>query len=422
MWTSICLNQTPLLFLVFAVLTFSIGLVIYTYSSSQGKLVTLCATVLTSFTFLIILTVVLWEGGERWQASKSGRASQVMGPGIPVAHQPWDPAERIKTLNKWAAKLLLKAVRRTYSAIWRLFGRLFTVFSCLPERRARRVDLDYYSTDNTRAAGLPVTFALPILQTATLGHVQWNASTTSVHSDKAKGDIQQNWQMLSSPTTLKVQTQETRNSMADAYPFSPVAHLDPHSDHHLFDTAWQLVRDPKARDLLNLMPMPTEGGKSLKSLKRVDYYTPLEGGGPVQDLRFAPDGKWLAASFKDGTVGLWQVDRDLTWNSPFAAQHGSVVWDQKILRLLAPLNDGLGIWEIGAQTQRRRVKSELEAFTWLPDDDSFVAVKENTLYIMSMTQQRVRHRHPIIHHPLRVHDMAAIPFSAERGADRKSVV
>ncbi|KAG9049964.1 hypothetical protein FS837_008314 [Tulasnella sp. UAMH 9824] len=383
MWTSICLNQTPLLFLVFAVLTFSIGLVIYTYSSSQGKLVTLSATVLTSFTSLILLTVILWEGGERWQASKSGLASQVMGPGIPVAHQPWDPVERIKTFNKRTARFLLKAVRRTYSAIWWPFGRLSTVFSCLPERRAHQVNLDYYSTDNAGALAIPVT-VLPVVQTATLGRVQWNASTTSVQSDKAKGDIQQSWQMLSSPTELKVQPEGTstaRNSM-DGYLFSPVAHHGSHSNHHLFDTAWQLVRDPKARDLLNLMPMPTEGGRSLKSLKRVDYYIPQEGSGPVQDLRFAPNGKWIAASLKDGTVGLWLVDRGLTWNSPFAAQHGSIVWDQKILRLLAPLNDGIGIWELGGEPQRRRVKSELEAFTWLPDSDKFVAVKENTLYIM----------------------------------------
>lgn len=349
-WTSICLNQTPLLFLVFAVLTFSIGLVIYTYSSSQGKLVTLSATVLTSFTSLILLTVILWEGGERWQASKSGRASQVMGPGIPVAHQPWDPVERIKAFNKQTIRFLLRAVRRTYSAIWWLFGQLSTVFSCLPERRARQVDLGYYSTDNAGAPAIPVT-VLPVIQTATLGRVQWNASTTSVQSDKAKGDIQQNWQMLSSPTEIKVQTQGTstaRNSM-DAYLFSPVAHHGSHSNHHLFDTAWQLVRDPKARDLLNLMPMPTEGGRSLKSLKRVDYYIPQEGSGPVQDLRFAPDGKWIAASLKDGTVGLWHVDRALNWNSAFSAQHGGIVWDQKILRLLAPLNDGIGIWELGVR-------------------------------------------------------------------------
>lgn len=352
MWTSLCLNQTPILFLTFSVLTFSIGLVIYTYSSLQGKLVTLCATVLTSFTSLILLTVILWEAGERWQASKSGQMSQEIGPGVPVAHQPWEgPVEEVKHFNMLVGKLVWRGTRKTYSAIRWPLGWLFTVFSWLPKPRVRRTKLEYYSTDAQGVAGLPNLMVLPMVQTATLGEVQWNASTASVDSHKDKDDIQQHWQMLSPPRELKIDIQgSTANQTSqDAYPFSPATHYDPHRDQRFFDTAWQLVRDPKARDLLNLFPMTPEGSRNLKSLKRVGYYTPTEGTGPVQDLQFAPDGKWIAASVKDGTVGLWHVDSGLTWNSALAAQQGSIAWHQKILRLLVPLKDGVEIWELGVR-------------------------------------------------------------------------
>ncbi|KAG8975910.1 hypothetical protein FRC05_004841 [Tulasnella sp. 425] len=388
MWTSLCLNQTPLLFLTFSVLTFSIGLVIYTYSSSQGKLVTLCATVLTSFTSLILLTVILWEGGERWQASKSGQMSQEIGPGVPVAHQPWEgPVEEVKHFNMLVGKLVWRGTRKTYSAIRPPLGWLFTVFSWLPKPRARRTELEYYSGDAQGVAGLPNLMVLPMVQTATLGGVQWNGSTASVDSHKDKDDIQQHWQMLSPPGELKIDIQgSTTNQISqDTYPFSPATHYGPHRDQRFFDSAWQLVRDPKARDLLNLLPMTLEGSRNLKSLKRVDYYTPMEGTGPVQDLQFAPDGKWIAASVRDGTVGLWHVDSGLTWNSALAAQQGSIAWHKEILRLLVPLKDGVEVWELGAARRKKRVKSGLEAFTWLQDGQSFVAVKENSLYVLVRT-------------------------------------
>ncbi|KAG8917598.1 hypothetical protein FRC01_002349, partial [Tulasnella sp. 417] len=410
MWTSICLNQTPLLFLVFAVLTFSLGLVIYTYSSSQGKMVTLCATILTSFTSLILLTVILWEGGERWQASKTNQGKEEMGPGVPVAHQTWEPYEEIKRFNLQVAKLVWRCTRWTYSAIQKPFGWLFTVFPRLPKPRRRRSALAYYLTDTPLAKGLPTTMVLPMVQTATLGGVQWNASTVSVDTAKCSDDIQQHWQILSPPGELRTGVQGSPASQ-DTAPFSPIGNRNSPEARRFYDTAWHLVRDPKARDLLNLLPMAPEGAKTLKSLKRVDHYTPQEGKGPVQDLHFAPNGKWIAASFNDGTVGLWRVESGLTWSSHLAAQQGGIVWDHKLLRLLVPQKGGVELWDGESPQRKIRVKSGLEAFTWLPDGQKFVAVKDNSLYILNMETGGVQRQHHIMYHPLRVHDMASIPSS-----------
>lgn len=416
MWTSICLNQTPLLFLVFAVLTFSLGLVIYTYSSSQGKMVTLCATILTSFTSLILLTVILWEGGERWQASKSNQGSEKIGPGVPMAHQPWEPYEELKHFNLRVGKLVWRCTRWTYSVIQKPFGWLSTAFPRIPRPRRRQSELAYYMTDTPGAKGLPTTLVLPMVQTATLGGVQWNASTESVDSNKGKDDIQQHWQILSPPGEFKIGMQGSPATQ-DAVPFSPGANQNFSEIRRLYDTLWHLIRDPKARDLFNLLPMAPEGAKTLKSLKRVDYYTPQEGKGPVEDLSFAPNGKWIAASFKDGTVGLWCVEFGLTWDSHLAAQQGGIVWDHHSPRLLVPQKDGVEVWDKESPQRKIRVKSELEAFSWLPDGKSFVAVKDNSLYILHMEREGIQRRHHILHHPLRVHDMAPIPSGREGASE-----
>ncbi|KAG9049961.1 hypothetical protein FS837_008311 [Tulasnella sp. UAMH 9824] len=415
MWTSICLNQTPILFLVFAVLTFSLGLVIYTYSSSQGKLVTLCATTLTSFTSVILLTVILWEAGERWQASKSNQGTQEMGPGVPMAHQPWEPYEEVKQFNLQVAKLMWRCTRWTYSAIQKPFGWLFTVFSRLPRAPRRQSKLAYYLEDTPPAKDLSTTMVLPMVQTATLGGVQLNGSTVSAPSGNGNDDIQQHLQVPSQPRELKIGTQGNP-ATHDIMPFSPLANQNFSENRRLYDTAWHLVRDPKSRDLLNLLPMAPEGAKTIKALRPVDHYTPQEGKGPVRDLRFAPDGKWMAASFKDGTVGLWRVENGLTWDSHLAAQQGGIVWDHKLVRLLVPQKDGVEVWEQGSPQRKIRVKSELEAFTWLPNGQDFVAVKENRLYTLNLEREEIQSRHHIMHHPLRVHDMASIPSGGDRAS------
>ncbi|KAG9049962.1 hypothetical protein FS837_008312 [Tulasnella sp. UAMH 9824] len=256
---------------------------------------------------------------------------------------------------------------------------------------------------------------LPMVQTATLGGVQWNASTVSMDSGEGKDDIQQHWQVLSETRELKTGMPGSPATQ-DTVPFSPIANQNSPENRRLYDTAWHLVRDPKARDLLNLLPMAPEGAKVLKSLRPVDHYIPQEGKGPVRDLRFAPNGKWIAASFKDGTVGLWRVENGLTWDSHLPAQQGGVVWDHKLVRLLVPQKDGVEIWEQGSPQRKIRVKSELEAFTWLPDGQNLVAVKDNSLYTLHMEREGVHRRSLIMHHPLRVHDMASIPSGGERAS------
>ncbi|KAG8929539.1 hypothetical protein FRC01_004189 [Tulasnella sp. 417] len=188
--------------------------------------------------------------------------------------------------------------------------------------------------------------ALPTLTSA-----PWNAPTVSMDSENDKTDFQRNWQIASLEGEVKTGMQDSpASSTQAAVPFSPFLNQNFPEAQRFHRAAWLLARDAKARDLLSLMPMGPEVAKTLKSLKQAGHYLPPEGKGPVHDLSFAPDGKWIAASFRDGTVGLWRVESGLTWDSHLAAQQGEIVWDHKSTRLLIPQKDGVEIWEQGVCT------------------------------------------------------------------------
>lgn len=70
-WVSIWLTRTPLLFLVVAVMAFSIGLVCFTHSSDQGGWVQTTTTIFTSVTSLALLAVAIWFAFERWAFSRT---------------------------------------------------------------------------------------------------------------------------------------------------------------------------------------------------------------------------------------------------------------------------------------------------------------------------------------------------------------
>lgn len=98
-WASVCLDHTPLLCLVGAVLAFSAGLVVWTFAADLALAVKICAAAMTCATSLILFTVIIWEAGEWWQESKKGQPPPIDSEpiaGMPALHYPWQPWKSTK--------------------------------------------------------------------------------------------------------------------------------------------------------------------------------------------------------------------------------------------------------------------------------------------------------------------------------------
>ncbi|KAG8918741.1 hypothetical protein FRC01_001681, partial [Tulasnella sp. 417] len=399
-WMSLCLNQAPIALLVASVLTFSIGLVGYTYSSSQGKIVTTCATVLTSLTSLILLIVIAWEAGEWWRAYKPHRASQKV-----------DAEGRTRHLGPKS-----RSPDRLRSRIDRLvrpwiLGLMSVRFRWPFSRFAGRPDPPL-ALNELSLEGLPVISPPPaVLRFSTVNLATSPVKDTESSIQEAGTRTQAQPLEKSGRSGLQIQTQNLATDISiPQVARSPVGINFTASDRRFYNHAWHLVRAPKTRAHLKALRMtPYERG-DLKSLDPITPILPRKGAGAVQDLKFAPDGGWLAVSYADGTAGLWAVGEEFTWHSSIAGRPGSVMWCSSSESLLVNRDDGVMIWwPLKKEAKFMQRKGGFEAFTWLPDAQRFAAAAGQSLWIANGSTGTVEKHQPISSRTLQIHDMAAIP-------------
>lgn len=340
-WTLFCLNHTPLIFLIFSVLTFTIGLVGYTYSSSQGKLVTLCATVLTSFTALILLTVVIWEAGERWQASKSNPGDHQPGPGAPRVHLPWEPYEDFKRLNTKMIDETICLTENTYFTLRQSLRRLFTAF---PLRRTDPSD----DPDSRELEGMELPSAANYTPEKEFPSFKMslNASQSSLCSQNAEArpPPQRQLSATSKRVSLTVPPFRSPSPITLARSLSFESSDKPHPYLRWRQVVGQMERGQALKGAQVNTPVPSGGRHNLKSL-RYSWEIFPEGGvrGAVRDLRFAPNGKWLAASFERGS-GIWEVKDGFTWLRSLNVDLGYLSWSPDSSCLVTRHKNGVQLW------------------------------------------------------------------------------
>lgn len=91
---SVCLDHTPLLCLVAAVLAFSTGLVIWTIAADLALAVKICAGVFTGSTFIVLLAVIAWDIREWWEENSTKKSEKApveaeRAPGLQELHDRW---------------------------------------------------------------------------------------------------------------------------------------------------------------------------------------------------------------------------------------------------------------------------------------------------------------------------------------------
>ncbi|KIO23073.1 hypothetical protein M407DRAFT_215440 [Tulasnella calospora MUT 4182] len=421
----IWLTRTPLIFLVVSVMAFSAGLVCFTYSSAQGRLVTTCATIFTSLTSLALLAVAVWFAMERavYAKTKGSRwLEDIM--------REWRREFLHRTGLLWVAKVPPAGFKK--AATWSSetlakFG--FFVSSAVGVPSARRgstsTGSDPYDVEEYNA-GLPTPNTSPKaermrrfssvsdpksarVQTpdppplprlfpdrgVSSSPVQERAPWSRVSHDHPppQDDAQDPPPPPTSPTpkmrfrdaVKKVRTLERMKPTPKSPKSGSGSHarersltLPPSSDGHT---------DPNER----FAPRPTRLAGLIPKLKALKPTQELiEHGGLVRHLQFSPDGKWLATCSWDRKAIIWKVEGTLSQHRvlahPGAGFLSQVAWSPDGKHLLTRTYRHVKIWlaETGVLKQTISCKTKIEAVTWMPTGASFACVEGSSVRIMDL--------------------------------------
>ncbi|KAG8924739.1 hypothetical protein FRC01_011106, partial [Tulasnella sp. 417] len=313
-------------------------------------------------------TVVIWEGGERWQASRSGLESPHVDPGVPSLHLPWEPYEDLKSLSTKIKTGLVFFVRNAYLKLGRSFRRLFTAFPLGSTHPSDGLD-----QPELQGMDLPSPVHLQSGRERTSFEMSLNVSRTSLSSQntEARPPPERRFSSVSKRISLQVPPAQSPLSTLPARASSYEGSDEPEPHLKWKRVAWQI----------GLRSLPTSGPHKLKSLRNSGDILPQIGGGPVRDLRFAPNGKWLAASFADGSAGLWEVKDGFHWHRSVPAPSGYLAWSPDSSCLLTRHDNGVQLWAPGTNPQIFKTKNKYIAFTWLSDGKNFVAATEQSIFI-----------------------------------------
>ncbi|KAI6129596.1 WD40-repeat-containing domain protein, partial [Pisolithus croceorrhizus] len=414
-WVLIWIHRSPLVFLVMSVACFSVGLVLFTYATGQGKITSIITTVFTAFTSFGLAAVSAWFASERWTFLKY-RGQKWLAD---VLGEAWEDA-----VEFWAG-----SIDRTGAECG--------------------TDLEGQRTGHTdRAASLPV--SIPTFDMV----AETSDSGTSAPSSSAPLLLRSG-----PPSSSKI---NVRNSFeaADAIPSTGSSHGHAPSNigmnllHHTsrvppstpitprerFVQAVHYVimlqrspffprrerttsLDPLASTTLMDARQGSECGTSeirgsrptnlipkLKTLQMTEDL--LVHSGLVRCLQFSPNGKFLATTSWDRTSAIFRVWPQFEGHRVLAHVQGfvsQVAWSPSGDLLLTKLNRVVKVWtEEGVFRRSINRKASIQAVTWLPSGDAFMTVEGSKIVKLNL-DGKVLDKYSF--NRVLIHDFAVTPDS-----------
>ncbi|KIO25453.1 hypothetical protein M407DRAFT_210621 [Tulasnella calospora MUT 4182] len=324
----------------------------------------------------------IWEGGERWQASKSRRTGRwVGGLGDPVnVHEPWQPYSDLKRFNWMLSRLVFKSIRKLCLILLLPLGYLLGwIVSCL--QRLANAAAGGRANADEESKGLPPPAVSP---EKVLPQLKFdNPSNSSLETSSIK--IQPRSAHLSTAppgiSQLKVETGNQVDESQESPPPSPgrtrISKIG-----RFNNSVLRLIRSPGQREIINSLQMSPYESKTLRTVEPVIHLMPDRGSGGVQNLMFSPDGKWFAASFANQSTEVWTVGDGFTRNASFTAETSCITWSPDSRHILAKQKEGVLIWSPNAGPKMSSSRKKFEAIAWLSDGKHFAAIHKQYVYII----------------------------------------
>ncbi|KZV92647.1 hypothetical protein EXIGLDRAFT_836264 [Exidia glandulosa HHB12029] len=360
-WISMWLKRSPLVFLTTAVIAFSVGLVLFTFSSSQPQAVCICVIVFTGFSSIGLLTATVWLMLERWiYARHKGRI--------------WlDTFIRSEARRIWSGlRARAEAFRHHWDAL-------------LPTTRPTSPFVDPAGEHaDTIREGEGITPAA-----ANLHHV--------TESPQQQGQ-EEHFEPLYPSKPNRRFRHAVRSVMAMAAAKDAAAAAAAEKEGHV--TRRNFIETFSTGRLLRLKSL----GTTLNNIKLTR--SAILHQGVVGNISFSPDNSLLATCSWDGTGAITKIS-DFSSISVLDYAYDNtreVSWSSDGSYLLTKEPDGVNIWTRDGVCERRipRPRAIVDV-AWFPDRPHFLSVEVNEVVHMDVKGE-VQDRHVLEH--MRLHSVA----------------
>ncbi|KAL0577193.1 hypothetical protein V5O48_004791 [Marasmius crinis-equi] len=404
-WVLIWIKRSPLVFLVFSVSCFSIGLCVFSYASGQHRITSTITTVFTAFTSFGLIAVSLWFASERWTFLHH-RGQKWLGDVLFESHQ----------------RLLKKP---GMGATRRVMGWMFRrVVSAARRLGLVRPSLSLDSLDDDTSfdleTGLPMTMPDDAMRpTSPVPRTTRSDALATTPAIEAAFPAPSSSNPMSFPDTPR-----SPGSLSpipgSRNPSVPMSHGK--------QLWWNAIRAVQMRLAVSsnlaratasrapLRQRTASSGLSSETKRSEVPFKPLltrsrvsalvprlrcletvhELGAHqalVRDLQFSPDGRFLATSSWDRISVIFRVgDRP---GDPLVSHRllahakgfvGQVAWSPNGDLLITKLSRSMKVWTQEGVCQRTIDRpANVESITWFPDGKAVLSVEHSTVAKLSLT-------------------------------------
>ncbi|KAH9177768.1 WD40 repeat-like protein [Lactarius sanguifluus] len=394
-WVLIWLKRSPLVFLVLSVACFSIGLVLFTYSSRQNYTVSVITTVFTAFSSFGLVAVSMWFTFERWVYTRH-RGSKWLRDSLDEC---W-----VVIVDVVSRRRLLSAVYRTRDALKTAKTSLIKFFRPRPTTEILIAPSPSWSSlthaPSSAARTIPSTLAEPqrTRSPSPMPHANTETQTSGQHLPEGVSDEAAPSVAMPPRRTRFVQAIRSVIIAQQGPTGIPRAPLNILSSEGVRQEELRgLIRSsrvarlaPKLRDFA-----PTQEFAAHQAL--------------VRHLQFSPNGNFLATSSWDNTSAIFSTSDPFSPHRTLAHPSfvGQVAWSPSGTLLLTKLARSIRLWtDIGTCRQTIDRNTSIHSVRWLPGSEAFMSVEGTQIVKLDLTGRVLDTYH---FERLAVHDVCITP-------------
>ncbi|TFK48969.1 WD40 repeat-like protein [Heliocybe sulcata] len=391
-WVLIWIKRSPLVFLVISVACFSVGLVLFTYSTAQNRVVSTITTVFTAFSSFGLAAVSAWVASERW---------------IFVRHKgtKWLADVLDNLYSKMAYYMGIKWVRKTSPAVAKVvvektrepIRRASTSISRVGSWTLGALNFDDDRSEDEQTITImspdpysPVTPTTPMTPGKLAKIAEHKVTHTSefkrAPSESGHQEVSEKVASEAGPSDVNPKRRfanAVRSVMMMQTASTPLASMGAFRNagrqRRLSSSDGSVTRDaPGPFSAVRRVAALSQRLKSLDVSQELQPHQAL-----VRHLQFSPDGKYLATSSWDRTSMIFRVEDPLVPHRTLAHPQGFVgqtAWSPTGNLLLTKLNRSVKVWtQDGVCRKTIDRHRTVHSIAWFPGGEAFMSVEGSSV-------------------------------------------